>query len=106
MQLANRHVYVFISTIQVRALYKNYKIDFDMFGYNVTEFLGYAKDIDSEENDNIDDDEEEDGDNNEDEEEDSEDEDEEDEEEGNGEEGDDEYEEEGEASDEEYEEQR
>jgi len=94
---------------QVRALYKNYKIDFDMFGYNVTEFLGYAQDIDSEENDNIDKDEEEDGDNDEDEEEDSEDEDEEDEEdeeEGNGEEGDDEYEEEGEASDEEYEERR
>merc|ERR1712203_1347529 len=64
---------------QVRALYKNYKIDFDMFGYNIKEFLGYAKDIDSEENDNIGDDEEEDGDNNEDEEEDSEDEDEEDE---------------------------
>ena len=73
MQLAYIHVFVFISTIQVRALYKNYKIDFDMFGYNVTEFLGYAKDIDSEENDNIDEDEEEDGDNDEDEEEDSED---------------------------------
>lgn len=94
---------------QVRALYKNYKIDFDMFGYNVTEFLEYAQDIDSEENDNIDEDEEEDGDNDEDEEEDSEDEDEEDEEdeeEGNGGEGDDEYEEEGQASDEEYEERR
>ena len=99
MQLANRHVYVFISTIQVRALYKNYKIDFDMFGYNVTEFLGYAQDIDSEENDNIDEDEEEDGDKYEDEEQDSEEE--EDEEEGK-----DDYEEEDEADDEEYEERR
>ena len=99
MQLANGHVFVFIPTIQVQALYKNYKIDFDMFGYNVTEFLGYAKDIDSEENDNIDDDEEEDGDNDEDEEEDSE-------EEEDGEEEKDDYEEEDKADDEEYEERR
>ena len=98
MQLANRHVYVFISTIQVRALYKNYKIDFDMFGYNVTEFLGYAKDTHHEGDDDIDE-EEEDGDNDEDEDQDSEEEEDEEEEK-------DDYEEEYEADNYEYEERR
>ena len=99
MQLANRHVYVFISTIQVRALYKNYKIDFDMFGYNVTEFLGFAQDTHHEGDDDIDDEEEEDGDNDEDDDQDSEEEKDEEEEK-------DDYEEEDEADDEEYEERR
>jgi len=32
-----------LSKVQVRKLYRNYKTDFDMFGYNITEFLIYAK---------------------------------------------------------------
>ena len=99
MQLANMHVYVFISTIQVRALYKNYKIDFDMFGYNIKEFLGFAQDTHHEGDDDIDEEEEEDGDNDEDEDQDSE-------EEEDDEEEKDDYEEEDEADDEEYEERR
>merc|ERR1711934_1088361 len=39
-----------LTKAQVVALYKNYKIDFDMFGYNVTEFLEYAQDSSDEEN--------------------------------------------------------
>ena len=41
------------------ALYKNYKIDFDMFGYDVAEFLDYAQESSYEEED-VDDSEEED----------------------------------------------
>ena len=33
------------------ALYKNYKIDFDMFGYDVAEFLDYAQESSYEEED-------------------------------------------------------
>merc|ERR1712080_588419 len=36
---------------QVLALYKNYKIDFDIFGHNVTEFLEYAQYSSYKEND-------------------------------------------------------
>jgi len=46
-----------LTKTQVLALYKNYKVDFDMFGYNVTEFLDYAQDSGDEEGD-MDDDEE------------------------------------------------
>jgi len=30
---------------QIKKLYKNYKVDFDMFGYDINQFLEYAKEI-------------------------------------------------------------
>jgi len=73
-----------LTEAQVLALYKNYKIDFDMFGYNVTEFLEYAQGSSDEKNEmdesEEEDEEEEDDDEDNDEEEDEEKEEEEDEE--------------------------
>jgi len=40
-----------LTKTQVLALYKNYKIDFDMFGYDVAEFLDYAQESSYEEED-------------------------------------------------------
>jgi len=38
-----KHLFNQLTKAQVRKLYKNYKVDFDMFDYNIDEFLEYAK---------------------------------------------------------------
>jgi len=38
-----KHLFNQLTKAQVRKLYKNYKVDFDMFDYDIDEFLEYAK---------------------------------------------------------------
>jgi len=39
-----KHLFSQLTKAQVKKLYKNYKIDFEMFDYHIEEFLDYAKD--------------------------------------------------------------
>jgi len=56
-----------LSTEQVNKLYRNYKTDFDMFGYNTEEFLRYARPQEEGDVEDGDDEEEDDGEDNDDE---------------------------------------